>query len=843
MNRTSIKKLTFLTILLFLLCFTAGNALADDSAQRAALFAPAVVDNNSCTLVVNPGQSIQAAVENAQSGQIVCVRAGTYHEQVKLQPPDSGITLMAYPGERPIIDGRGVLPGTTANNQNMGLIHISGSNVTVDGFDVRNSAIRGVNVVQAPNTNVVLHDVIVRNMIIHGSQEMGLIAKGDDVNKPYNILFENNEVYENLLNNADNHEGGSALTFIEVRNGTARGNVVYRNIGEGLVAGRFTQNITLEGNTSYDNQHSNVYIANTINPVVRGNFVYCTDDRAYWSEKTPRKPSPGITLRDEDFEKLSTRPGPSSGQVIINNIVVGCGINFGVSTQINGGGLNDALVANNTFVNARGDSGASINNVRFEGDVNLRNTRFYNNLILQEVPGSMVRILTALGDPDLSTFQLADNLYSHTPENDWPGNEAGRVVADPKLVNPAVPVRGANPNPANYGLQTNSPAINTGTAVSQVTHDFFGQQRSGALDIGADELTGSPPTTDGQIIVVMETIPVGDPQVFQFSSNFAGSFELTHSAERVAELAPGTYNVSLTIPNNWLLSSALCSDGSQPNAINLAASEIVICTFIGLKQDDDGGDGGDLAAKVYLATYAAGSVGGVNYSPGDIVVYDGPTDTWSLFFDGSDVGLSKPINEFEIMSDGSLLMALNGTNNLSGPGGAFKLLMQDVARFRPSTSSTGDNTAGTWELYFDGSDVGLSTSAEKIDALALRNDGALLISTMGKASVSGVTGQDEDLLAFRATATGSNTAGNWALALDGSQMAGMNTEDVTAAWVDTAAGIRYLAVMDDFNVNGVSGDNRTILAVTSTYAVSIFWNAADAGFPGPIDALEIVFTP
>jgi len=584
---------------------------------------------------------------------------------------------------------------------------------------------------------------------------------------------------------------------------------------------------------------------NTINPIIRGNYVFCTDDRTYWSSQTPRKPSAGLSLRDEDFEKLTVKPPPSFGQVIVNNIVVGCGINFGISTQINGGGLVNALVANNTFVNARGDAGASINNVRFEGDVTLRNSRFVNNLILQTVPGTMVRILLAAGTPDYSTFTMANNLYNQTPGNGWP-NESGRLITDPKLSSPVLPVKNNVPPPANFGLQSNSPAINAGTAVSQVTNDFFGQTRSGALDIGADENgSGGGTPTKGQIIVVMETIPVGDPQSFQFSSNFAGSFELTHAAERSAELAPGTYNVSLSIPTDWLLSSALCSDGSQPNAINLAAGEMVICTFIGLKQTDDGGDGGALAAKVYLATYTVGSVGGVSYNPGDIVVYDGPTDSWSLFFDGSDVGVNKPINEFELMSDGSLLMGINGTNNLSGPGGAFKLLMQDVARFRPT--STGNTTSGTWELYFDGSDVGLSTSAEKIDAVALRGDGALLISTMGKASVPGnsgaITGMDEDLLAFKPSATGDNTAGVWSMAFDGSQLAGMNTEDVTAAWQDTATGTNYMALTDDFTVKGVGGTNRTILAVTPANAVSIYWNAADAGFPGPVDALEIVFTP
>jgi hypothetical protein len=136
--------------------------------------------------------------------------------------------------------------------------------------------------------------------------------------------------------------------------------------------------------------------------------------------------------------------------------------------------------------------------------------------------------------------------------------------------------------------------------------------------------------------------------------------------------------------------------------------------------------------------------------------------------------------------------------------------------------------------------VGLSATSEKIDALALRSDGALLISTMGKASVTGATAQDEDLLAFKATSTGSNTAGNWSLAFDGSQLAGMNVEDVTATWHDAATGTHYLAMMDDYTVKGISGTNRTILAVTPANAVSLYWDAASAGFLGPIDALEIV---
>jgi hypothetical protein len=190
-------------------------------------------------------------------------------------------------------------------------------------------------------------------------------------------------------------------------------------------------------------------------------------------------------------------------------------------------------------------------------------------------------------------------------------------------------------------------------------------------------------------------------------------------------------------------------------------------------------------------------------------------------------------------------MVLNGQINLNGPGGTFKSAMQDVVRFTPS--SLGENTAGGWDLYFDGSDVGLSTTSEKIDALGLKSDGTLLISTYGKAVVSNggtnITGQDEDLLGIRPTSTGANTAGTWSLVFDGSTVSGLESEDVTAAWYDDASGLYFLTVVDDFAAGGASGTNRTVFSATPGGGATVFWDAAAAGFPGPVDALHVALAP
>ena len=259
------------------------------------------------------------------------------------------------------------------------------------------------------------------------------------------------------------------------------------------------RNITLEDNISYDNRGANIYLINTINVMVRRNFVFCTNDPISWrGTGSIYRPGPGIQVRDEDFK---SPPPPSSGQVIINNIVVGCGQNFGVATQINGGGLNNALVANNTFINARSASGEAANNIEIEGRASLKKTRFSNNLIVQTVPGTITRIQASSGTVDLSSFTVSNNLYSKTPTNGWPGNEAGRVVANPLLASLDMPAMNALPTPARYILLAGSPAIDRGTGVAQVTEDFFGIARNGALDIGADELGGSTSFGNGAAIL------------------------------------------------------------------------------------------------------------------------------------------------------------------------------------------------------------------------------------------------------------------------------------------------------------------------------------------------------
>lgn len=1025
--------------------------------------------------------------------------------------------------------------------------------------------------------------------------------------------------------------GGSALTLIDTTNSTARGNHVYNNFGEGLVADRYSVGATLEGNVLYDNQHANLYLNSTTDTLIKGNLVFCSDDRRFWRKGSSRsyKPGPGIQIRDEAWG--GTNPPPlSSGYVIINNIVYGCSTNFGVSSQKEGGGLNDSLVANNVFAHAHGDGSPSgYDNVNFNSDASFNGSSFVNNLLLQSAALGVNTRIQGWIPANFATFTLANNLYSITPAERWEnlGEEPGRIIADPQLAdpqlstdNPPLPVMGSLPDADDFRLTYDSPAVDAGQPLAEVVVDYFNQPRAnaGPPDLGIHELPhiggidivqetspgayvqafnfsashvpggftleggqtyssgvlpagvysvtsaqvdgwtttatcddgSSPdaihlgpaetvictfhsarqtrlivinqvePASDpqqftfnlspgesfdmaqdsrtflvapdvphalsvsvpagwqqtaascdngdapgavtleagrwvtctfahrklGQVIVEKQTLPDGAAQTFDFTAAY-GTFALGDGQRHTSEyLAPGVYGVAETLPAGWIQMSATCDDGSAPDAVNLGPGETVTCVFtnanlslsLGLtptpghvtapggdvvfdvQVDNTGGvaveltaltdsDFGDVAdpgnaallsttcdlpqtlaagagyacaftahvngaagsihsntltaaalgpgnaplnaadeAEVtigspaagriivikqtnppntpgsfgfttsyasggfnlshgqshdsgplpseavysvaenaaagweltsatcddgsppgaidlspaetvtctfvnapvvvqqptilYVTTPNAGNVRGLAYSPGDILAYNRQSDTWSVYFDASDVGLNKPLADFVLLEDNSILMAFGSSVKLRNAANALvTYATQDVARFVPS--SLGTATSGHFIVYFDGSDVTLSTSSEKIDALDRRADGVLLISTSGAAAVKngGVTlkAQDEDLLAFAPQTLGASTTGTWSIAFDGTAVAGMGVENVSTVWHDAATGDLYLTVTSNFTIGGVSGTNRSVLRVTPARAVSLYWNASDAGYNVPVSGLHI----
>lgn len=212
---------------------------------------------------------------------------------------------------------------------------------------------------------------------------------------------------------------------------------------------------------------------------------------------------------------------------------------------------------------------------------------------------------------------------------------------------------------------------------------------------------------------------------------------------------------------------------------------------------------------ILVSSTSGGNVDGMGFSDEDIIALNAESGIWSRYFDGSDVGLgydgAKDIDAFHLLNDGSILLSVTGDTNLPDVGSIDDA---DIVRFVPT--SLGANTAGHYELYFDGSDVGLTTNSEDIDGLTLLSNGDLLISTVGGHNV-GFGGKDEDVLRFVPTSLGSNTSGTWSQYFDGSDLAlDQSSEDTGGIWAKDLNGDLFLTSRGNFSATGLSGSGADI---------------------------------
>ncbi|MBI3843264.1 MAG: PKD domain-containing protein [Planctomycetes bacterium] len=225
----------------------------------------------------------------------------------------------------------------------------------------------------------------------------------------------------------------------------------------------------------------------------------------------------------------------------------------------------------------------------------------------------------------------------------------------------------------------------------------------------------------------------------------------------------------------------------------------------------------------------------------DIVRYDPATQLYSMYFRGSDVGLAlSRIDAFCRMPNGDLLLSFATTTTVPGLTGGptgLRVANADIVRFHPT--SLGAVTAGTFAFYFDGSDVGLTTSTENVDAIALDSAGNLVLSITGAGAGTGqsaITGSD--LVRFTATSLGAVTAGSFSMYFDASDVGlTTSTEIVDAAFIATD-GRLYLSTTGNFAVTGATGGKSGILrfaptnlGANTTGTFDLFVRSTDIGIP------------
>jgi len=267
---------------------------------------------------------------------------------------------------------------------------------------------------------------------------------------------------------------------------------------------------------------------------------------------------------------------------------------------------------------------------------------------------------------------------------------------------------------------------------------------------------------------------------------------------------------------------------------------------------------------LYISLNKAGTIQGVTFTAGDVLRYWTQSHRWEMFLDLSDVGLTGNLTALDYNYDSLyednvyfLGFLAKYTNDAVGT-----VMPQDLVGFYPA--STGTTTAGELYIAFDGSDVGLTTSDERIDAVA--TDGyysRLLLSTVGRARVpfglTQLTLQDEDLARFDLNwrELGDESDGAWRPSFDGS-IYGLASADIISVdqgnsyydeatdryirpyWFSLDQGVKFGGVY--FSAGDIAEclDYDAWDDIVRCDLVGKLFDASDAGLTGfKIDALEV----
>ena len=142
--------------------------------------------------------------------------------------------------------------------------------------------------------------------------------------------------------------------------------------------------------------------------------------------------------------------------------------------------------------------------------------------------------------------------------------------------------------------------------------------------------------------------------------------------------------------------------------------------------------------NILLSTTGTATIWGQTFEAGDIIEADSYTQTATLFFDrelfeGTYVFSYWSIDALDILDNGNILLSTSGGESLGG----LAFLDGDLVEYNPFTD--------TASLFLSES---IFTDNEDIDAVHVLDNGNILLSTRGTATIGGLTFSDGDLVEY-----------------------------------------------------------------------------------------------
>jgi hypothetical protein len=161
-------------------------------------------DSAAGTSVSSPWRTIKASLGKLRAGDVLCVRAGTYAEEIIMRLPvgraDARITFQNYPGEAPLLDGRFAITAP-------------------DYWTIR--GLRFTNPTPADTTNRLVSIlagtgwILEDNEIFDGRYAGLLVGKSSYYGPPHNYVIRRNVIHDtdasNLYHNPSRHSRGGLI--------------------------------------------------------------------------------------------------------------------------------------------------------------------------------------------------------------------------------------------------------------------------------------------------------------------------------------------------------------------------------------------------------------------------------------------------------------------------------------------------------------------------------------------------------------------------------------------------------------------------------------------------------
>lgn len=314
----------------------------DHPAESKRHFDPREFSKRS-VIEVRPGNSIQRAIEQAKSGEIIHVHPGVYREQLSITRDN--ITLK---GDRAVLDLEGKQISGAA-------IHIRDRhNVTIDGFEIRN--VRGRDTPTGILVDGASRDITLRNNNIHhvesNTNAHGIGVFGDRKTPIRNMLIQGNKVHHLKLGQSEsvavngNVEGFSIIgNRIHDNDNIGIDVIGYEGVGpdgldrarNGVIANNVVSNIDSRTNPTYRKASAaGIYVDGGMDIRIENNVV--------------RRCNYGIELASEHRGKYTEGIQIRRNRVKESDLA---GITVGGSSRSNGGVADSKIENNDLSLNRR----------------------------------------------------------------------------------------------------------------------------------------------------------------------------------------------------------------------------------------------------------------------------------------------------------------------------------------------------------------------------------------------------------------------------------------------------------------------------------------------------------